>query len=398
MRIAVVGCGSAGPAAAVLLKRQGHDVHVFERADGCRPVGAGFLLQPSGMAVLRELGIYDDVLRFGGKVERLHVVGSAGSDLFQLHYRELGEGMFGLGLHRPVLLHFLLGALRDAGVPVHWGCEVTSLERGPGGWNIQLGGEGWERGFDMLVVADGARSLLRRMLGFVGVDRGYSWGAHWFIGKNQGIFPTEELYQVVRGTRQLAGFLATGYDLAGEGPLVSFFWSIKVSEDAAIRRQKLGAWKEQIVRVVPRAEPLLNQIHDWDQVLTARYGDVRMREWHGNGYVILGDAAHAMSPQLGQGVNLALQDAACLARCLGESPDAAGLTRYSQERKCTLRYYQFATRQLTPWFQSDHGWLSPLRTAFFRTAQHLPLARYLMTRTMAGFGGGLPWKTGGPPV
>ncbi len=61
LRIAIVGCGTAGPAAAVLLKRQGHEVVLFERAPECKAVGAGFLLQPSGMAVLEELGIMKGV-------------------------------------------------------------------------------------------------------------------------------------------------------------------------------------------------------------------------------------------------------------------------------------------------------------------------------------------------
>ena len=76
-------------------------------------------------------------------------------------------------------------------------------------------------GFDLLVVADGARSKLRDLVGTRGVNRGYPWGAHWFIGTNDGVFPENELYQVVHGTRKLAGFLATGRDLDGGEPLVS---------------------------------------------------------------------------------------------------------------------------------------------------------------------------------
>lgn len=59
MRVAVIGCGAAGAAAAVFQKRAGNSVTVFEQAPECRAVGAGFLLQPSGMDVLGELGIYE---------------------------------------------------------------------------------------------------------------------------------------------------------------------------------------------------------------------------------------------------------------------------------------------------------------------------------------------------
>ena len=387
LRIAVVGCGSGGPAAATLLRRRGHEVILFERAPECRPVGAGFLLQPSGMAVLRELGIEGGILARGARVERLHVVDREGSDLLDLRYAELGDGLHGIGLHRPVLLHFLLEAMREAGVDVRWGCEITGAFREPGGWRLQMAGGLEESGFDLLVIADGARSALRGKLGFRGSDRGYPWGAHWFIGENRGVFPEGELYQMVHGTRRLLGFLATGTDLDGGAPLVSLFWSIKLADDAALRARPLAAWKRDILDLCPRAEVLLDQIRDWSQVLTARYGDVAMSRWYGEGVVVLGDAGHAMSPQLGQGVNLALADASCLAKAVAELPLPDALARYSRDRRLALAYYRFASRQLTPWFQSDHEFLSPLRHVLFRGMQRVGPARRFMTRTMAGLVG-----------
>lgn len=388
LRIAVVGCGSAGPAAATLLRRQGHEVILFERAPECRPVGAGFLLQPSGLAVLRELGIDGGILARGAKVERLHVVGRDGGDLLDLRYAELGGELHGIGLHRPVLLHFLLEAMQEAGVEVRWGREITAAVREPDGWRLQTACGTEERGFDLLVIADGARSTLRGKLGFRGTDRGYPWGAHWFIGENRGVFPEGELYQMVHGTRRLLGFLATGTDLDGGAPLVSLFWSIKLADDAAIRTRPLRIWKQDILDLCPRAKVLLDQIRDWSQILTARYGDVAMSRWHGDGVVVLGDAGHAMSPQLGQGVNLALADASCLAKAVAELPLPEALARYSRERRLALGYYRFASRQLTPWFQSDHEFLSPLRHVLFRGLQHVGPARRFMTRTMAGLVGG----------
>jgi 2-polyprenyl-6-methoxyphenol hydroxylase-like FAD-dependent oxidoreductase len=109
-----------------------------------------------------------------------------------------------------------------------------------------------------------------------------------------------------------------------------------------------------------------------------------MCRWHDEGIVVLGDAGHAMSPQLGQGVNLALADAACLARCMARHPLEKALRRYQRRRWAALRYYQLATRWLTPWFQSEYEWLSPIRRMFFAIAGRIPIARRMMTRTMAG--------------
>ena len=398
LRIAIVGCGTAGPAAAVLLRRQGHEVVLFERAPECKAVGAGFLLQPSGMAVLRELGIMESVLAHAAKVECLHVLDVDGGTLLDLKYRELGQGSFGAGLHRPVLLKYLLDAMHAADVEIRWGCEIETVSKSTAGWSLEsVDGDAWH-GFQLLIVADGARSKLRDLVGTGGVNCGYPWGAHWFIGTNDGIFPEDELYQVVNGTRRLGGFLATGRDLDGGDPLVSLFWSVKIADDATWRARPLEEWKQEIRTLCPKSAGLLAQITSWDQILTARYGDVRMRRWHGDGIVVLGDAAHAMSPQLGQGVNLALADASCLADCLARHPLGVALGKYQRRRWLALRYYALATRWLTPWFQSDYEWLTPLRKIFFLTAQVIRPARQFMTLSMAGQIGTWRSQTPKPPV
>ena len=153
------------------------------------------------------------------------------------------------------------------------------------------------------------------------------------------------------------------------------------------RTRPLAEWKQEILTLCPQAVGLLDQITHWDQVLIARYGDVRMRRWYGDGIVVLGDAAHAMSPQLGQGVNLALADASCLADCLARHSLPGALALYQRRRWLALRYYQLATRWLTPWFQSDHEWLTPVRRVFFGISRRIPWARFLMTLSMAGLVG-----------
>lgn len=386
LKIAVVGCGTAGPAAAILLRRQGHDVAIFERAEACKAVGAGFLLQPTGMAVLDELGILDQVLARAARVTRLHVVEPDDSTLLDLRYPELSPAFFGAGLHRPVLLDALLATLQKEQVPIHWGETIIDAKQEGGKWHLVTEGSPTRLGpFDLVIVADGARSRLRDLVSTKGVNRGYPWGAHWFIGANEGVFPENTLYQIVRGTRGLSGYLATGTATDGGPPLVSLFWSVRIADDASWRERPLEDWKEQVLALCPRAGPLLAQIHSWDQIVLARYGDVRMPHWHGDGMVALGDAGHAMSPQLGQGVNLALADASVLASSIATADSLEGaLRRYGRRRWCHLRFYQFATRWLTPWFQSDLEWLAPVRAVFFRFAQLFPPARKFMTRVMAG--------------
>jgi 2-polyprenyl-6-methoxyphenol hydroxylase-like FAD-dependent oxidoreductase len=107
--------------------------------------------------------------------------------------------------------------------------------------------------------------------------------------------------------------------------------------------------------------------------------------------VFIGDAAHAMSPQLGQGCNLGLYDAMVLSdviRDLGGASEPKRVQRalalYDARRKAHLRFYQFATRWLTPFFQSDHHWLGSLRDSVMSVMCKLPLVEEAMLMSMAG--------------
>ena len=127
--------------------------------------------------------------------------------------------------------------------------------------------------------------------------------------------------------------------------MVSLYWSQQLTDHARWRADGLAAWKDEVRGFDPRIAPVLDQIRDAEQLVLTKYRSVRMSRWHGDRVVFLGDAAHAMSPQLGQGCNLALWDAMVLADLVHAAttlPDA--LAAYSRARRRHLRHYQFMTR------------------------------------------------------
>jgi 2-polyprenyl-6-methoxyphenol hydroxylase-like FAD-dependent oxidoreductase len=191
----------------------------------------------------------------------------------------------------------------------------------------------------------------------------------------------------------MVGLLPTGLG-PGDGaePLVSLFFSLRADGLAFWRERGLAAWKEEVVRLAPDAAGLLDQIHHLDQLTFASYFDVVLPRWHAPRVAFLGDAAHATSPQLGQGCNLALCDAAALADALTAAPSIDdALALYSASRREHLAYYQLATRWLTPFFQSDDWMAGAARDAFFPLVSRLPYVRREMVRTMAGTKTGLLW-------
>jgi 2-polyprenyl-6-methoxyphenol hydroxylase-like FAD-dependent oxidoreductase len=390
MRIGIVGLGTAGAASAVFLARAGHRVTLFERVASPGPVGAGIMMQPSGLGVLERLGCAEPILRRGARVDGLVSKATTGRTVLDLHYAELEPSLFGVGLHRGVLFETLYDAVRASPVDLRCGVEVVALARRHGVPSL-VDAHGVPHGpFDLVVLCDGARSHVRDGLHDLTMTvRPYPWGALWFVGESKS--ESRELVQFVEGTRHMIGVLPTGRGPSGlDKPLASLFFSVAVARHEAAFEGGLDAWKREVRRIAPPTEELLDQIRDPSDLTLASYFDVSMPRWHvasgtTSGVVILGDAAHATSPQLGQGCNLALCDAAALADALAahERLDDA-LEAYTHARRDHLAFYQLATRSLTPFFQSDYTPLGLLRDVFMPLTTRVPFVRREMLRAMAG--------------
>ena len=360
---------------------------VYEAVEDPHPVGAGIMIQPTGMAVLARLGLLERILRRGAPVRRLLCTTPSGRAVIDLEYEDLDPNAFGLGLHRGALFEALFDAAAvEPGVELKCGVPVLDLTRVAKNKRGVITPDGERHGaHDLIVVADGARSQLRDDTLLTTREDEYPWGALWFIGKDTERQFDDTLTQVVEGTHHLLGLLPCGLGPEGQTPLVSLFWSVHGEAVDAWREAGLAAWKATVMRLEPRAAPLLAQIESADQLLYARYFDVVLTTWHADGVVYLGDAAHATSPQLGQGANLALMDAMVLADALADAPNLReGITAYSDMRGSHLDYYQWATRFLTPFFQSDHEALGALRDLFMGIACKLPYVRRRMIQTMCG--------------
>lgn len=391
MRIAVAGGGTAGAAAALFLARDGHRVELFERVAAPGTVGTGILLQPTGLAALRELGVYDAALAHGARVGRLYGETACGRAVMDLHYRDWRADAFGLGMHRGTLFSLLWNALAPAGVALHGGCEIREIAAESGGLHALAGADGRRyTGFDAVVIADGTRSRLRACCFPEARAAPYPWGALWAILPDPGRRFADTLEQRYRGTRQMAGILPTGRLPGDATPLVSLFWSLRNSDLEACRATGLDAWKDSVTSLWPQLGGLIAQIERFDQLAFAQYSDVRLPAWHRGAIAIIGDAAHATSPQLGQGANLALLDARVLRDCLRELAEPGpAFASYSRRRRAHLRYYQFASRWLTPLFQSDSRVAGWARDACMGPLARFPGAALHFQRTLVGVKTGL---------
>lgn len=385
MRAAIVGSGIAGLAAAIVLRRHGAEVLLLERAGAPLAVGSGLLLQPPGLAALARLGLLEDALARGARIAKLDGRARTGRRVLHLEYSNWSPGSFGLGMHRGALWHLLFERARADGVEVRAGCDVVALEQQAASCSL-LQADGTRTGpFDFALFACGSRTTLRGKLGLEDGTRPYAWGAFYATVPMPSGWTGDTLAQRFDGTARMMGILPIGLDSSGAGPWLTLFWSERLDRMEAVRAEGWAAWRGEALRLWPEARPLLDSLAGFGDLTVAAYADVRVRPWVIGRGAVIGDMAHGTSPQLGQGATLALLDAEALGASLQATASVQdALVAYARARRSHVAYYQWASRILTPFFQSETPGLGALRDAFMGPVGGLPIVRREFLATLTG--------------
>ena len=380
--IAVAGAGPTGLAVALMLARQGRRVVVFERFDAAQPVGAGFMLQPTGLAVLDALGLTDQIEALGQPID--HIFGRAapsGRVVLDVRYADLKRPRSALGVHRAAIFHVLHQACLDAGVAFELAREAVAASQG----RLTFADGSISAAFDLVVDATGARSSIAQAHG--ARRRPLSFGALWATTPwpSDPHFDVRALQQVYRGASKMVGVLPVGSRPDAPDRLATFFWSLKAGDYPAWREAGLEPWKAEVRALWPEAASVLDAIGHVDDLVLARYGHHTLTHPVADRLAIVGDAAHSTSPQLGQGVNMGLLDAHALCDAIGGHPDlGAALSAYARERRWHLRLYQALSLGFTPFYQAD-GRVRPwIRDHILGKAARLPFAPRLLAATVSG--------------
>jgi 2-polyprenyl-6-methoxyphenol hydroxylase-like FAD-dependent oxidoreductase len=376
-RIAVAGFGVAGAAISTLLANAGHTVTVFEQANELLPVGHGVMIQVSGQIVLNRLGILSIVTAQSEPLDGLHVQSATGRTFLRLRYEDAMPGYRGYGVARPVLMEALLFAAQRAGVEIKTGVEIGDWFEEDEGIELVSGNADLLGRFDFMVVADGSRSRLRaRSFPLVKVKE-YDYAAFWVTGKSTKVLG--HLRQVVYGSERLLGILPVG------GGNCTLFWGLHKSAMEGTRIRGVDDWCALVEEYCPEAHEILSDVYNWERVTPATYRRCQLDNPYHKRAVFIGDAAHSMSPHLGQGANLALMDAAMFADALESTQtiQEAAVALHRAQQGMVSHYYGLS-RMLTPFFQTG---VTPLvwgRDIALPIMNKIPPIRNSMTRSMAG--------------
>ncbi|KPI15115.1 monooxygenase FAD-binding protein [Actinobacteria bacterium OK006] len=342
LKIAVVGAGYGGAAAAKALSLLGARVDVYEQATRIREVGAGIGLRPSTMNRFREWGVFDAIAEVTSPSDYFEILTATGDPIMKEAWPAAGEQVHTHLIHRGDFIEALMGVLPEG--MLHLGHKLESVEdKGEGAVLTFANGTSVEA--DLVVGADGIKSVVR----------------HQLFSQKHPVFSGEHAYRTVISTDAAHGMVVDDNlrMYIGRGTkiyLLPLRHRGQVSFDITALNPD-GTWAPQVTK-----EDLLKTVDGFDERLVAITRDLDMDTvniravydidpvdtWHTDSVVLVGDAAHSMLHHQGQGANSAIEDGGALADAL----------RRAESLKDALALYQATRKPVTDELQriSRQGW------------------------------------------
>jgi 2-polyprenyl-6-methoxyphenol hydroxylase-like FAD-dependent oxidoreductase len=310
----IVGGGPAGVMLGYLLARAGVEVTVLEKHGDFFRDFRGDTVHPSTLEIMHELGLLDDFLRLPHQKVTSVSARIGDYDFHAADFRYvpthckfvalmpqwdflnfLSERARRLPVFQLRMLHEGVNLIRD-------GRRIRGVEaRSPEG-DVRVEA-------DLVVACDGRHSTMRRAVGLEVEEFGVPIDVLWFRISRHAQDPDQVLGTINYGKALI---------LINRGDYFQAGLIIRKGSFDEIQAAGLDAFRESIVRIAPYLADRVRENESWDQIKLLTVQINRLRRWHLPGLLCIGDAAHAMSPAGGVGINLAIQDAVAAANLLAQ--------------------------------------------------------------------------------
>jgi FAD-dependent urate hydroxylase len=326
-RALIMGGGIGGPVAAIALERAGIEATVYEAADAPADYVGLFLNTASnGLDVLRTLGVDAAGQADGFRIPRSVMWSGTGKRLGEVaNGIRLRDGTVSVALRRGLLQRVLREEAERRGVGFEFGKRLDTYQVGGDDKVTASFADGTHAEGDLLVGADGIHSATRRVMdpaaprptytGLLSIG-GYSHSST--------IPPTPDTQHFVFGRRAFFGYLVRD---SGE-----IWWFVNLARAEEPSRAELAGtsteeWKRRLLAL------FAGDLERISEIIQATHGEIgaytvddlaTIPTWHRGPVVLVGDAAHATSPNAGQGASQAMEDALVVAKCLRDIPEVDG--------------------------------------------------------------------------
>jgi 2-polyprenyl-6-methoxyphenol hydroxylase-like FAD-dependent oxidoreductase len=363
----IVGAGFAGLAAACALAQRGWRVRVHERSDQLRATGAGIYIYENGLRVLEALGAYDEAVATA-PIVNTREVRDGENRVLAVHHWDPTKRVF--SIVRQQVINALAAAARRHGAEILTNSEGVSASAD--GIVTLAGGERFKA--DLIVAADGTNSKLRDSLGLLSKRKRLADGATRLLlpkTQEERAGDSETTVEYWSGTRRVL------YTPCSNDTIYIALTMFDKDDTAKAIPVVTDAWTGWF----PHLGGLIGRIGENGRY--DRFEYIKLKRWSRNRVVVLGDAAHALPPNIGQGAGCAMMNALALAVYLDRHADVAtALAAWEQAERPMTDH----TQRASVLFGMPTSWPAPARRAFFhfagrskwllhqrtRTAQHIP--------------------------
>jgi 2-polyprenyl-6-methoxyphenol hydroxylase-like FAD-dependent oxidoreductase len=313
-RALVIGCGIAGPAAAIFLKRAGYEPRIYEaQPDHDDYTGLFLNVARNGMRILSELGVDGRIREEGIELRAMNFHSGSGKWLGKIE--DPSGKPQGFTVKRGFLHKVLREAAQQEDIPIEFGKKLADLRMEDAGVTAVFE-DGTQAEGDLLIGCDGIHSRTRRLILPDAAEPDYT-GLISFGGFSRGVRMLHEPAQhMVFGKKAFFGYLVK--------PDGEIYWFGNLDYPGRPTRKQLQSIPQAQWRQV-LDDLYQSEIYPVPDIIRATEGEIgvypiydliSVSSWHSGPVVLIGDAIHATSPNAGQGASLALEDAMVLAKCL----------------------------------------------------------------------------------